>query len=80
MSRQEDFREMSKDLHVQFLSNPWTIYKTGCEDGYQYAKDKIGKYLLCVELSNFFPTLSDEDADKGKEALTKSIKEFLEEM
>lgn len=78
--RQEDFREMSKDLHVQFLSNPWTIYETGCEDGYQYTKKQLENYLLCVELSNFFPTLSDEDAAKGKEALTKSIKEFLEEM
>lgn len=79
MNRKEDFREMSKDLHVQLLSNPWIIYETGCEDGYQYAKKKIEDYLLCVELSNFFPTLSDEDAAKGKEALTKSIKDFLEE-
>ena len=41
MSRQEDFREMSKDLHIQFLSNPWTIYETGCEDGYQYARKNL---------------------------------------
>lgn len=80
MDRQKDFREMSKDQHMQFLGDPWTIYETGCEDGYQYAKKRIEDYLLCVELSNFFPTLSDEDADKGKNALTKSIKEFLEEM
>ena len=71
---------MSKDLHVQFFGNPWSIYETGCEDGYQYTKKGIEDYLLCVELSNFFPTLNDEDADKGKEALIKSIKEFLEEM
>ena len=55
-------------------------FEAGAEYGYQYAKKMIEDYLLCVELSNFFPTLSDEDADKGKEALTKSIKEFLEEM
>ena len=35
--RQEDFNEMSKDLHVQFLSNPWTLFEKGCEYGYQYA-------------------------------------------
>ena len=45
MSRQKDFREMSKDLHVQFLSNPWTIYETGCEDGYQYAKKRLREVL-----------------------------------
>lgn len=56
------------------------VYLDGVEHGYQYAKKKTEDYLLCVELSNFFPTLSDEDADKGKEALIKSIKEFLEEM
>lgn len=78
--RQEDFREMSKDLHVQFLSNPWTIYETGCEDGYQYAKQKIKNYLFCVELSNFFLTLSDEEADNGKEKLIKAISEFLDEL
>ena len=80
MYRQEDFREMSKDLHVQFLSNPWTIYETGCEDSYQYAKDKIEKHLLCVELSNFFPSLSDEEADSGKKKLIESISEFLDEL
>lgn len=80
MSRQEDFREMSQSLDVQVISNPWTLYEHGCEHGYQYAKKVIEDYLLCVELSNFFPTLSDEDADKGKEALIKSIKEFLGEM
>ena len=78
--RQEDFNEMSKDLHVQFLSNPWTIYETGCEDGYQYAKKMIEDYLFCVELSNFFPSLSDEEADKGKEKLIKAINEFLDEL
>ena len=78
--RQEDFNEMSKDLHVQFLSNPWTIYETGCEDGYQYAKKMIEDYLLCIELSNFFPNLSDEEADKGKEKLIESISEFLDEL
>lgn len=56
------------------------VYIDGCEHGYQYAKKMIEDYLLCVELSNFFPTLSDEDIDKCKDALTKSIKEFLEEM
>lgn len=56
------------------------VYIHGGEHGYQYTKERIEDYLLCVELSNFFPTLSDEDADKGKEALIKSIKEFLEEM
>jgi hypothetical protein len=80
MSRQEDFREMSKDLHVQLLSNPWTIYETGCEDGYQYEKQKIKNYLLCVELSNFFPNLSDEEADKGKKDLIKAINDFLEDL
>jgi hypothetical protein len=80
MSRQKDFTEMSKDLHVQFLSNPWTIYETGCEDGYQYAKKMIEDYLLCVELSNFFPTLNDEEADKGKKKLIEAINEFLDEL
>lgn len=60
---------MSKDQHMQFLSDPWTIYETGCEDGYQYTKQRIEDYLLCVELSNFFPTLSDEEADNGKKEL-----------
>lgn len=80
MIRQKDFTEMSKDLHVQFLSNPWTIYETGCEDGYQYVKKMIEDYLSCVELSNFFPNLSDEEADKGKEKLIKDISEFLDEL
>ena len=78
--RQEDFREMSKDLHVQFLSNPWTIYETGCEDGYKYARKMIEYYLFCVELSNFFPNLSDEEADKGKKELIKAISKFLDEL
>ena len=79
--RQEDFREMSKDLHVQFLSNPWTIYETGCEDGYQYAKDLIGKLLLCIELSNFFPTLDeDEEIAKGRKKLIEFIHETMEEL
>ncbi len=81
MSRQEDFREMSKDLHVQFLSNPWTIYETGCEDGYQYAKDKIEKLLLCVELSNFFPTLDEnEEIANGRKKLIEFIHEAMEEL
>lgn len=81
MSRQEDFREMSKDLHVQFLSNPWTIYETGCEDGYQYAKDKIGKLLLCVELSNFFPTFDEnEEIAKGRKKLIEFIHKAMEEL
>ena len=78
--RQEDFNEMSKDIHVQLLSNPWTIYETGCEDGYQYAKQRIKDHLFCLELSNFFPSLSDEEADKGKEKLIESISEFLDEL
>jgi len=80
MSRQEVFKEMSKDLHVQLLSNPWTIYETGSEDGYQYGKQRINDYLLCVELRNFFPNLSDEEADKGKKDLIKAINEFLDEL
>lgn len=69
-----NFAEMARE------ANRNMVYEDGCEHGYQYAKKKIEDYLLCVELSNFFPTLNDEEADKGKEALTKSIKEFLEEM
>lgn len=80
MSRQKDFNEMSKDQNMQFLSDPWTIYEIGCEDGYQYFKKRIEDYLLCVELSNFFPTLSDEEADKGKKELIKAISEFLDEL
>ena len=78
MSRQEDFEKAAEDYcedHSHCI-----YFEAGAEYGYQYAKKIIENYLLCVELSNFFPTLSDEDADKGKEALTKSIKEFLEEM
>lgn len=81
MSKQEDFREMSKDLHVQFLSNPWTIYETGCEDGYQYAKDIIGKLLLCVELSNFFPMFDEnEETAKGRKRLIEFIHKTMDEL
>ena len=69
-----DLADVERDLNRVFP------FEAGAEHGYQYAKKMIEDYLLCVELSNFFPTLSDEDTDKGKEALTKSIKEFLEEM
>ena len=69
-----NFYEMTREM------NRTKPFEAGAEHGYQYAKKMIEDYLLCVELSNFFPTLSDGDADKGKEALTKSIKEFLEEM
>ena len=87
MSRQEeDFRKQAEMFADETRDTAEDKYQTrhdylaGCEHGYQYTKKMIEDYLLCVELSNFFPTLSDEDADKGKDALTKSIKEFLEEM
>ena len=72
---------MSKDLHVQFLSNPWTIYETGCEDGYQYAKKRIAEILLCIELSNFFPTLDeDEEIAKGRKKLIEFIHKTMDEL
>lgn len=85
MSRQEDFKKAADDYVEGEPNGAQKIvgqvgFEFGTEYGYQYAKKMIENYLLCVELSNFFPTLSDEDADKGKEALTKAIKEFLEEM
>ena len=72
MSRQEDFSEMSKDLHVQFLSNPWTIYVTGCEDGYQYAKKKIFK---CIEDQAIFGWIEDIEVDKFLEKICKAMEE-----
>jgi len=85
MSRQEDFKKAADDYVDGEPDGAQKIvgqvgFEFGAEHGYQYTKKMIEDYLLCVELSNFFPTLGDEDADKGKAALTKSIKEFFEEM
>ena len=63
---------MSKDLHVQFLSNPWTIYETGCEDGYQYAIEKACEWLKMMDVNDYLKivpgfgyVIEDEDAIKG---------------
>lgn len=56
-------------------------FEAGAEYGYQYAKDKIGKLLLCIELSNFFPTLDeDEEIAKGRKKLIEFIHETMEEL
>ena len=96
MSRQEDFIQAGIDYRMEHGKpmciagsnladverdlNRVMPFEAGAEYGYKFAKKMIENYLLCVELSNFFPTLSDEEADKGKEKLIESISEFLDEL
>lgn len=76
MSRQEDFSEMSKDLHVQVLSNPWTIYETGCEDGYQYAVEKACEWLAKQDL---FYNVGNGGFYRNADLLVEQFKQFMEE-
>lgn len=96
MSRQEDFidagiayrMEHGKPMciagsnlaDVEMDLNRVMSFEEGAEYGYQYAVDMIAKHLLCIELSNFFPSL-DEDAEiaKGREKLIEFIRNVIEE-
>lgn len=56
------------------------VYLAGGEHGYQYAVDMIANHLLCIELSNFFPTLDeDEEIAKGRKKLIQYIRKAMEE-
>lgn len=89
--RQEDFDAQS-DKYVEMrqsfgVNDPYALkeigeaHYQGAEHGYQYAKDIIGKLLLCIELSNFFPTLDeDEEIAKGRKKLIEFISKTMEEL
>lgn len=78
MSRQEDFTKASAQFDGIYAQ---VAFSTGCEHGYHYAKDKIEKLLLCIELSNFFPTIDeDEEIAKGREKLIEFISKTMEEL
>lgn len=96
MSRQEDFIEagieyrfkqgkpmaIGGDNFAEMIreANRNKVYEDGCEHGYQYAVDMIAKHLLCIELSNFFPTLDeDEEIAKGRKKLIEFIRKAMEE-
>ena len=90
MSRQEDFDTQS-DKYVEMrksfgVNDPYALkeigeaHYQGSEHGYQYAVDMIAKHLLCIELSNFFPTLDeDEEIAKGRKKLIQFIRKAMEE-
>ena len=70
-----NFAEMVREM------NRTKPFEAGAEHGYQYAKDKIEKLLLCIELSNFFPTLDeDEEIAKGRKKLIEFISKTMEEL
>ena len=77
--REKDFEKASMDYcedHSHCI-----YFEEGADYGYQYAKDLIGKLLLCIELSNFFPTLDeDEEIAKGRKKLIEFIHETMEEL
>lgn len=77
MIRQEDFEKSAMDYcedHSHCI-----YFEAGAEYGYQYAVDMIAKHLLCIELSNFFPTLDeDEEIAKGREKLIQFIRKAME--
>lgn len=95
MSRKEDFIEagiayrmehgtpmaigggnFSEMAHEMNRAKP---FEAGAEHGYQYAVDMIAKHLLCIELSNFFPTLDeDEEIAKGRKKLIEFIRKAME--
>ena len=51
------------------------------EYGYQYAKKRIAEILLCIELSNFFPTLDEnEEIAKGRKKLIDFVNNTLEDL
>lgn len=56
-------------------------FEVGCEHGYQYAKKRIAEILLCIELSNFFPTIDEnEEIAKGRKKLIDFVNNTLEEL
>lgn len=91
MSKREKDFDTQSDKYVEMrksfgVNDPYALkeigeaHYQGAEHGYQYAVDMIAKHLLCIELSNFFPTL-DEDAEiaKGREKLIEFIRKAMEE-
>lgn len=56
-------------------------FEAGAEYGYQYAKKRIAEILLCIELSNFFPTLDEnEEIAKGRKKLIDFVNNTLEDL